>query len=257
MRGSAETVWGIVAVAGVLLVSAPALAQPAARDVAEARALFRSGLAAANEERWADALADFEASYALAPRASTLLNLAAAQAELGRLVEASASYFRFLAEADDAQTRRYADEAERSLAEVTERIPRVRLSIPDLAADDRLEVDGVEVPSADLSVPIPMNPGAHVLTVTRGEQEIGRLELTLVESEERGVTLPLHPSAPVAAVGGSAGTSGGDDILASPWLWIGIGGAVVLAVVIGVAVGVATSDGAFQGTLGPGMVSFE
>lgn len=256
MRGSAEAFW-IVAVAGVVLVSAPALAQPEESGVAEARALFRSGLAAANEERWADALADFERSYALAPRPSTLLNLAAAQAELGRLVEASQSYFRFLAEADDPQTRRYADDAERSLAEVTERIPRVRLSIPDLVPDDRLEVDGVEVPSADLSVPIPMNPGAHVLTVTRDAQEIGRLELTLVESEERGVTLPLHPSAPEEALEPTTATSGQEDIVASPWLWIGIGGAVVLAVVIGVAVGVATADGAFQGTLGPGMVSFE
>lgn len=256
MRRSAEALF-VIATAGVVLVSAPALAQPEESGVAEARALFRSGLAAANEERWADALADFERSYALAPRASTLLNLAAAQAELGRLVEASQSYFRFLAEADAEQTRRYADDAERSLAEVTERIPRVRLSIPDLVPGDLLELDGVEVPSADLSVPIPMNPGAHVLTVTRDAQEIGRLELTLVESEERGVTLPLQVSAPSGALAGSPGTSESEDLLASPWLWVGIGGAVVLAVVIGVAIGVATAGGAFQGTLGPGMVSFE
>ena len=100
-----------------------------------------------------------------------------------------------------------------------------------------------------------MDGGRHVFVVERGGEPVGRVELTLVEGEERGVTMPLlATAAPLEEPSG-----GGDDLLTSPWLWLGVGGGVlVLALAIGLGVGLSgQAPTLFTGSLGTGRVTFE
>ena len=257
---------------GLLLAAAPAAAQrgdrpadraddePTEEDVENARELFRTGLEAVEEERWEEARTLFERSYELVPRASTLLNLAAAQAETGRLVAAAASYRRFLEEtADDRRARRFRPGAEQELATIESRITHVTLTMEGLRPDDSTELDGQAIAVGTMGgatgSEVPMDPGQHVLVVRRHGTEIGRVELVLVEGESRGVTVPLRDVPEV-----------NEDLLAEPPseemdlmpIWVGVGvGAAVIA--IGVAIGLGVAFGGEQpyvGNLGPGMVTF-
>ncbi|HZS40250.1 MAG TPA: tetratricopeptide repeat protein [Polyangia bacterium] len=72
------------------------------RQVDEARAHFREGQRAYSEGRFADALREFEAGYALSPRPEFLLNFAQTERKLGRVDEAIDQCQRFLAAAPDS-----------------------------------------------------------------------------------------------------------------------------------------------------------
>ena len=86
---------------------ASALAQPAdpnsAAKLPIARKLYDEGVDAVNKGRWSTAYDKFKASYELVPRPITLFNLAGAQSQTGRLVEAGESYRRFLRDTSDGR----------------------------------------------------------------------------------------------------------------------------------------------------------
>src|ERR1043165_9999568 len=76
-----------------------ALAQTASNQTVKlpvARRVYDEGVDAADKGQWSIAYDRFKASYELVPRMHTLFNLACAQSQTGRLVEASENYRRFL-----------------------------------------------------------------------------------------------------------------------------------------------------------------
>lgn len=231
----------------------PAAAQdPPADDLELARALFESGIEAAEDQRWNEARVDFERSFELAPRSSTLFNLANAQLELGDLVGAATSYRMFLAAEHTGRTARYRPDAEQALEQIEPRIAEVTVALTHQIDGDVLELDGQP---ALTDVPIPMNPGSHQLLVRRGNAVAGELELVLIEGERRGVTLPVRPPTPVLVH--APGTDEESDDAVWLWLGVGAGAAVLAAVLVGVGVAAASSESAFEGNFGPGTVSFE
>ena len=240
----------------VFAAASPLAAQDASpAETEEARRLFGEGIEALESEAWEIASQAFERSYELVPRASTLLNLATAQAELGQVLEAVESYRRFLAEADRRQLRRHRREAERAIAELEPRIAHVSVSIPDLEEGDVVRLDNEPLPMAAMDLELPMSPGLHVLEVRRVDDDIGRLELVLVEGEHRGVTLVIQPREPVAPPILEAPPEESDDT----GIWVGVGiGAGVAAIALGVVLGVvlAPAEEPFVGNLGPGAVEF-
>ena len=250
-----RAVWALC-LSGFLLGSSLARAQPpAASETAAARQLFQDGLAALDREDWAAARDAFTRSYELAPRASTLLNLATAQAELGLLVEAMESYRTFASEATGRQ-RRLVRDARRAMEELEPRLAHVELRIPDLAAGDVVRLDERALPAAALEVPLPMNPGSrHRLTVLRDGRRIGEVELALAEGERRAAEVTLHPPPPVVEAPTLTDGSGDDTGL---WVGLGIGAGVLVAagaVVLGVVLSQPGGD-PYVGNLGPGMIRF-
>ncbi|MFK7991839.1 MAG: hypothetical protein AB8I08_37830 [Sandaracinaceae bacterium] len=229
---------------------------PSDEDVEVARELFRSGIDAAEAERWSEARIDFERAYELAPRPSTLFNLANAQIELGDLVGAATSYRLFLDTATSGPAQAYREDAETALSEIEPRIADVTVSLSRTVEGDALEVDGAPAP---VDVLIPMNPGSHHLSVRRGSEVVGELDLVLVEGEERGVTMPVRAPETVLDVTPPPPAEPAEDIAASPWLWVGIGAglAVIAAVVIGVVFATSGAEPPYEGNFGPGTVSFE
>lgn len=271
----------VLAVSVVAIVArvAPARAQsPSATELGAARELFESGLRAAREERWSEARDAFERSLAIAPLATTRLNLAGAQVQTGQLVAGAESYRTFLAEATRGRAARYRAEAERALAEAEARIPHVHVELRGLRPGDVVQLDGRTVAAATLSVPLRVDPGEHVIAVRRAGRTTVESRFTLDERERRDVVLDAaraeRPPQRLGAVpsrraltspraSSEHGSAGSDDdrggsVLASPWLWIGVGivaiGGATVAIVLGTNGG---EPELYRGTLGPGMVTFE
>jgi tetratricopeptide (TPR) repeat protein len=248
---------------GGLPLAAPAHAQEASSaEMSAARDLFREGLEAARAERWEEAREAFSRSFDIVPRNSTLLNLAGAQAETGRLVAARASYRRFLDQAG-ARERPLVASAEEALADVDRRIARVTIEAPGLVDEDEVWLDDDVVGHASLGVPLPVDPGDHVITVARGGAAAGEASFTVAEGEATEVRVAVterEEPAAVAILPSATETADRDDdgsIWASPWLWIAVGVVVVAAVAIPVGIAASSSPAEpYRGNLGAGSLSF-
>jgi hypothetical protein len=138
----------------------------------------------------------FQQSFDLAPRPLTLYNLAAAQMNVGRLVDASENFRRFLRETSPGEQEQFREEATRSRVALEERIPFARIRIDGLAQNDSVSVDGVALPRAVLASSLPLDPGAHVVEVTRDGSVVAREEFELDEAESRTVSLTVSGSVP-------------------------------------------------------------
>jgi tetratricopeptide (TPR) repeat protein len=71
----------------------------------EARLHYELGKQAYGQQRWADALGEFQRAYQAAPLPDLLFNIAHCEEKLGRLKEAADSYRHFLAVRPDAPER--------------------------------------------------------------------------------------------------------------------------------------------------------
>lgn len=251
---------------------APSVVQAqSASEVAAARTLFEEGVAAAGEGRWADALSAFERSYEIAPRSSTLLNLAGAQAQLGRLVAASESYRRLIRDAGSAaRERRLREQAQDALDAVTPRLAHLTLRVPDLREGDRVMLDDAEVARALVGVSTPVDPGTHRVIVTRGASEVGRASLNLAEGESGDLNVVLRSGDTAVVATDEDGDA--DDVLATTTetpaeeggedltlpIVLGVVGALVVGGVVAavVATQVPTSPSYYTGTLGDGQIRF-
>jgi hypothetical protein len=241
----------------------PATAQSAA-ELAESRSLFEQGLAAARGNRWDDARSFFLRALAITERPSILLNLAAAQAELGEVVDSAASYRRFLEIATGRDARNRA-EAQRALARVEARIAYLEIEIEGGRPGDVVMVDAETIEPARLGAPIPLDPGRHDVVVQRAGERVASWSVQLDEgARERislrvvGRTVPV--AVPTAALTPTrederASSGGGDDGLAIG-LGVGIGAVVVGAVVLGVVLGTAQGPGVYTGNVGAGVIRF-
>ncbi|MDQ3038093.1 MAG: tetratricopeptide repeat protein [Myxococcota bacterium] len=256
-------------VAGLVLVVAIASSGPtvasaqSAAEMGEARSLFEQGLAAARESRWEDARGSFERSLAIVERASILLNLAGAQAQTGRLVDAAASYRRFL-EIARGRDARHRGDAETALRAVEARIPQVTLELEGLAAGDDVRIDDAPITADALAAAIALDPGSHVVVVTRGDQEAARAPFELEPGEQRTLAVIVRDTRPaetpvVAALAPAApieDDAPSDD--GSVWIWVGVGIGVAVAAAVGIGVAASSSGEPtyYMGNLGDGMVRF-
>ncbi len=183
----------------VLGTAGAAEAQTAA-ERSLARDQFQAGVAAAREGDWAGAAEAFQRSYELAPRPLTLLNLAGAYQQIGRLVEAAEAYRMFLHE--DGITARQRRDAEEQLADLEPRIPRVRLRVLGLVEDDRVTLDEYQLSLAALDELYPVDPGEHSATVERDGRAPRVVPFTATEGVQQDVLIDVRPEswpAPVAA----------------------------------------------------------
>jgi hypothetical protein len=222
--------WVVLACAS--MVGAPgAEAQPGAPETGLARRLYRDGLEAARDGRFRDAQQAFARSLELAPRASTMLNLAGVERELDLYVEALEHYRFFLRERDEmVESHREAVETE--IAELELLVANLRIAAPGIAPGHALIVDGRELPHAALGGVLPVNPGRHSVRVEDEEREvIGSARVEVASGEVRDVSIAIVPRA--APVQEEEST-----IFESPWFWViaGGGAAAVIATVIAIAV---------------------
>jgi hypothetical protein len=252
-----------------------AVVRAAAGSDEAAQQAFRTGVDAARQERWSDALAAFEKAYGLSPRPVVLINLASAQVRTGHLVEAAKSYRRILDDPPSAETSAFRRAAAAVLPSLEERTPRVRVRPVGLRPDDVVQIDGQAVDASKLAgAAQALDPGEHTVIVARAGIERARVLFALAERESRDIALPLPgpllgASPPVTALDAPSFARTGDVTLvdrpatsrsgrrwwASAWTWVAAGVVLAGASVAAVVIYRDRNDDVFSGNVPPGQIT--
>lgn len=178
----------------------PAFAQGS--NAALAESLFREGKRLSAERKFADACPKFAESYKLDPGLGTLLNLATCHESEGKPASAWAEFSEAAGRAKREGDTDRAQLAEDRMRALEPKLARVSIglaagaSVPGLV----IKFDSRELSSAALGVPIPVDPGKHVLEATApGKQSYAQTFDTPNVPTTLAVTVPALSDAAGAA----------------------------------------------------------
>jgi hypothetical protein len=182
---------------------APSAGHAQGRDPAVADALFKAGRKAMEVGDYPSACAKFRESQRLDPAVGTLLNLADCEEKRGKIAEASALYRQVVDQLPPSDDR--VPIAKTRIAALEPRVPRLTIRLaPGAPAGALVKRDGIELGPASLDLPLPMDPGGHVILVTAPGRLERSFDVTLAEGEARSIEVspgaehqPMRPpSAP-------------------------------------------------------------
>lgn len=197
-----------------LAVLLPGLALAAPRDPAAAEALFRVARAAADQGDFAKACPKFEESNRLDPEVGTIFNLADCDEHLGKVASAW-QLFREVAQRLSPGDERVGMATSRATA-LEKQLPHLVLRlVAPLPAGSSVVRDGVELGAASFDVPLPVDPGEHVILVKApGHSDWQRsVQVALARTAELALEPgPLAPGGPPPAepAKASSGTASED-----------------------------------------------
>jgi hypothetical protein len=235
----------------------PASVAETAARTALARSLFREGVAALEAEQWEEAEDRFRRTLALKPTPAVRYNLAYALVRLGQLVE-GVELLRSV-ERDAEAPEELRNLAARTRNEHEGRIGHITITVTGDGAGHALWLDDQPLLPEAIDVPTPIDPGEHRIRATFDGEEVAAVVSIVGEGERKRALLPIPPRAPereaqapppreVAAAAPSPSEPAGDTghaatrrdsdeggLWRSPWLWVGVGAAVIAGVVVGVA----------------------
>jgi hypothetical protein len=232
----------IGAFVGALAFASEGSARAADRDPAAAQELFQQARTEVAAGRYDVACPRFEESFRLDPTVGTLLNIADCAERHGRIATA-------LADFTDAQGQLL--NGDDRIAYVKERIARLKPRVPRLAiapaSKEPMTIlrDQIEVGPAALDIPLPVEPGRHVIVVRSAGHKDKEIRVDVVEGAEEHVRAEPGEPLPIAAVppaststriphaAPSVPSGGGGG--AGPWLAGGLG---VAGVGVGVVAGI-------------------
>lgn len=186
-------------VLGVAL--APSIAQAA--KPSRAQALFREGVADMEAGLFEKACPALEQSEVLDPRPATLSALADCEAFRGRIATAVARYnevlvlHRQMPEALRAKDRHRADAAEGQVMTLEPLLPRLTIQLPPGAPQGTIvRRDGKALPDTALGVALPVDPGAHVVSVQAPGGPVTEVLVTVGRGEKKRVMaeIPAPPA---------------------------------------------------------------
>ncbi len=196
----------------------------------DAETLKQEGISAAKNKDWTSAREKFQASYQLDPKPLTLFNLAAAQEQTEQLIEARVSYRRFLeiTVPGDANEK-FRKVAKGKLADLETQIPTLRIKVSGFTASVVVELDRRALPPSDLVAPIPLDPGTHTISASRGTEQLvsrqvivqrGASVETVLVAPPPNVTDPSQPRLPALPPPPPPQTAQRGGILSSGWFWL-------------------------------------
>ncbi|MGK3960160.1 hypothetical protein WMF01_06240 [Sorangium sp. So ce1667] len=164
---------------------------------------FNRGLADMLAGRYQTGCPALAESHRLDPRPGRLFTLAECEAKWGRIATAAARYNDYLAmysrmsEADrlrQLERHKVALEQRDALAPL---VPKLTLSLPsDAPAGTVVQHDGITLERPSLGVPLPVNPGEHVVTTQAPRGPVHEMRFTIGRSESK--TLELEVELPTA-----------------------------------------------------------
>ncbi|UQA57783.1 PEGA domain-containing protein [Polyangium aurulentum] len=210
--------------------------EPAARDPVAAEALFKAGRTLVKQGDYAAGCPKFEASLALNPSASTMINIALCHEHEGKIASAWEDYHRAIVlnreTAGEQRKRDLEDIAKKGIAALEPRVPKLVVTVEP--APEGLEVrrDGKPLPKAALGEALPADPGPHEVRASAPGHEAETQTVTLEEGKTATVKLTLRAGSKVEP---DAKTGGG----VPTWAWIS--GAVGIGLT-GAAVGFLVDD---------------
>ncbi|WP_437840006.1 tetratricopeptide repeat protein [Sorangium sp. So ce1153] len=195
---------------GLGAMTLAARAAPArAQDVAAAEALFNRGLAEMQAGRYESGCPALSESYRLDPRPGTLFTVAECEARRGRVATAATRYGDYLALyarlTPDAQAKQKGRNkiATQRKAALTPDIPELTLSLPEGAPPGTVvKRDELELGAPMLGVPLPTDPGDHVVTTQAPGGPLTEARISIAKGEKKQITLEVKaapPETPAAA----------------------------------------------------------
>jgi hypothetical protein len=183
---------------------APEAGAGAGADTRDADRHFRSGVALFKAAQYAEALAEFERAYAIAPHPLVLYNIAACHRELAQFAEAATDYLRFLAEGKTSVPAARLAAGQAELDAILPRVARATVKIPPPADGAVLVVDGAELDHP--TTPLILSPGAHRLIARVPGRPDAARTVTVAAGDRFTVELaagdPAAPAPPLAPPSG-------------------------------------------------------
>ncbi len=159
-----------------------------------AQGLFEEGLKLMDAGRYPEACPKFVESQRLDPGGGTLLNIALCHEKEGRLATATLDYDEAIAQAMKDKRSDRETFARARVQQMAPLVPHIAVTlgkgVPDGAS---VRIDDTPVPAAALGVPLPFNPGKHVVTATAPGRGTFKQETMLREGDLRRVEVPALP----------------------------------------------------------------
>jgi hypothetical protein len=159
----------VLALAAPVATAAPHKKKPAPKkdekspEQKEADRHFKSGVALFGEQKFGEALAEFERAYEIAPAPIVLLNIAACHRELSHYAEAVKFYNRFLSEGEGKVGKDRLAAAKTELDGILARIARVTVTVTG-GEGATLSLDGNALGTMPIDMPLILAPGDHKLS---------------------------------------------------------------------------------------------
>jgi hypothetical protein len=139
-------------------------AAPADGDAIKlAREQFSQALSLQTGGDWAGALALLKEVAAVKPTPQVRFNIALCEERLGRLVAALGDYELAASDAQAEKSDQVGQEVDARLEALKARVPRVIVQRGDGADSATISLDGVSLGDSVLNIPLPADPGPHVV----------------------------------------------------------------------------------------------
>lgn len=187
-------IW-VVVLAG--MATSPAWAadtQPkgdAGADTAAAR--FQTAVELYHEGNYTGALAEFKKAYRISPSYRVLFNIAQTQYAMGDFVGAYKSVNQYRSEGGDQIPAERLVQVNEMAGKLAERIAYV--TVVSNVAGAEIRVDDVDVGTAPLSEPVPVNVGTRRISAVHGGRSTAVRIVTLAGRETANVELQFEPLA--------------------------------------------------------------
>jgi hypothetical protein len=193
---------------GLLVWLLPAVLFAAEADQAAARVLFAEGRKLAATGNYDQACPRFEDSYRLNPGIGTNFNLADCLEHLGRTADAWARFLAVAAATKAAGQPERESVARARAAALEPGLSRLVVDVQSPAAGLIVRLDGIPVTGTSWGIPVPANPGDHVLEAVAPQKKKWSTRVTVpptaetlsvsVPQLEKEPTEPPPPASPDA-----------------------------------------------------------
>lgn len=164
----------------ILLLSSVA-AFGRADDIELAKKKIEEGKQFIAEEKYAEALEAFTFSYSIRPKPWVLFNIAMCNKALHRYVDAIFTFERFLQTETDPESTT-GKLARSALAELESLVGKVR--VVEAPPGASVYIDGEKVGHAPLDAPLPLDPGRHVVNVSKDRFKSLTVEVIVASGAE-------------------------------------------------------------------------
>jgi hypothetical protein len=185
--------------ASMAVLALPSRAGAQARDAAAGEALFQEGRRLMKAGDFAGACPKLEESLRLDPALGTLVNLASCEEQLGHTATAW-QHWRAAADQLPSGDKRRATAVARAGA-LEKVLPRLTIALGAELPEAEVKRDGVRLGRASLGLPLPVDPGRHVVVVSAPGREPREYEVTLKAKENQALTVEPGAEIKVAKPG--------------------------------------------------------
>ena len=155
----------------------------------EADQRFKRGVALFNEAKYAEALAEFERAYEIAPHPLVLYNLAGCHRQMSHYADAVSFYRRFLAEGKGVVPAARLTAAQSELDATLLLIARVTVTVSPALDGTTLLLDGAPLDTS--AMPLILPPGEHRLTARAAGRPDAERTVRVASGDEVAVELVL------------------------------------------------------------------